>query len=146
MSYFRARRSDLWFVTEDDVVEMPRRPPGSRATLDPLSDTEWHHVRQLEHLLIAQDRNWHSVFEQSRIEPLEIAYEDFIEDFNGTIGTVLEFLGVGTQADAASLSPRLFKQGDAVSEAWVEEYLHRRDSIELESVGAPLSDPASRAD
>ena len=59
------------------------------------------------------------------------------DSFNGTVGAVLEFLGVGTRADAASLSPRLFKQGDEVSEAWVEEYLVRRDSIEPKPMQRP---------
>lgn len=134
MSYFRARRDDSWFRTGDGPSELPRRPKASRAAARPLNDREWQHVRLLEDLLVAWDASWRRFFEQSGIEPLEITYEDFIEDFNGTIGTVLEFLDVGMRADAASLNPRILKQGDETSESWAEEYLQRRDSIELEPV------------
>jgi LPS sulfotransferase NodH len=137
MSYFRAGRTGVWFVTEEDVADMARRPQGPQPAPRPLSDREWQHLRFLENLVIAHERNWRNFFDETGIEPLEIIYEEFIEDFNGTVGAVLEFLGVGTRADAASLSPRLFKQGDEVSEAWVEEYLVRRDSIEPKPMQRP---------
>lgn len=58
---------------------------------------------------------------ESDIIPLTIVYEDFIQDYEGTVMKVLGFLGV--PSDSASVSPpALDKLADDVAEEWVQRF------------------------
>jgi LPS sulfotransferase NodH len=62
---------------------------------------------------------------EGRIVPLNIFYEDFIEQYEQTIRNVLDYLGL----DASSVSipaPPLAKTADEVSEEWVQRFRRER--------------------
>ncbi|WP_025691272.1 Stf0 family sulfotransferase [Paenibacillus zanthoxyli] len=60
-------------------------------------------------------------FSESGIVPLTIVYEDFIQDFEGTVMKVLEFLDI--QADNISVAPpALDKLADDTAEQWVQRF------------------------
>lgn len=60
-------------------------------------------------------------FSESDIIPLTIVYEDFIQDYEGTVMKVLEFLGIPT-ADIKVAPPALDKLADEVAEQWVQRF------------------------
>lgn len=60
-------------------------------------------------------------FSESGIVPLTIVYEDFIQNYEGTIMKVLEYLELPT--DNINVAPPFFDRlADDVSEQWVQRY------------------------
>jgi LPS sulfotransferase NodH len=60
-------------------------------------------------------------FSESGIVPLTIVYEDFIQDYEGTVMKVLEFLNI--PSDNINVSPPSFdKLADDVAEQWVQRF------------------------
>ncbi|AIQ12961.1 Stf0 family sulfotransferase [Paenibacillus durus] len=60
-------------------------------------------------------------FSESDIVPLTIVYEDFIQDYEGTVIRMLEFLDV--QTDNINVAPpALDKLADDVAEQWVQRF------------------------
>lgn len=60
-------------------------------------------------------------FSEGKIIPLTIVYEDFIENYEGTVRNVLDFLGL----DSSSLeiiSPYYARLSDEISEEWSERF------------------------
>lgn len=60
-------------------------------------------------------------FSESDIMPLTIVYEDFIQDYEGTVMKVLEFLDIPT-IDVHVAPPALDKLADDVAEQWVQRF------------------------
>lgn len=60
-------------------------------------------------------------FSESDIIPLTIVYEDFIQDYEGTVIQVLELLGIPT-ANIEVAPPALDKLADDVAEQWVQRF------------------------
>ena len=63
-------------------------------------------------------------FAEGRIVPLNIYYEDFIQEYEQTIRTILSFIGVDDSAVTIP-PPPLAKTAEDVSEEWVQRF--RRD-------------------
>jgi len=64
-------------------------------------------------------------FSEGNITPLTIMYEDFIRQYEQTVGTTLEYL----ELDAGSVAvgpPQLTRTADAVSEEWVQRFRKER--------------------
>ncbi|REE69543.1 LPS sulfotransferase NodH [Paenibacillus taihuensis] len=60
-------------------------------------------------------------FTESNMMPLTIVYEDFIQDYEGTVRNVLEFLEV--PSEHVSIAPPAFdKLADDVAEQWVQRF------------------------
>lgn len=60
-------------------------------------------------------------FSESDIIPLTIVYEDFIQDYEGIVMKVLEFIGIPT-ANIKVAPPALDKLADEVAEHWVQRF------------------------
>lgn len=136
VSYFRAGRTGVWFVVGGDS----EHPVESEAPIEP----DFHNIRWLEDIVIEHDDHWRDFFEASGVPCLEVAYEDLVDDYPGTIGTVLEWLGAGSVADTSDLEPRLIKQADERSEEWLQRYLVVRDTIEPRPVKKKITPPSPR--
>ena len=64
-------------------------------------------------------------FSESNIVPLTIVYEDFIQDYEGTVMKVLEYLDI--PAEGVTVGPPAFdKLADDVAEQWVQRYREER--------------------
>lgn len=64
-------------------------------------------------------------FTESNIQPLTIVYEDFIQDYEGTVRNVLDYLDI--PADNVIIAPpALDKLADEVAEQWVQRYREER--------------------
>lgn len=64
-------------------------------------------------------------FAEGGITPLSIFYEDFDQNYDGTIRTILDYL----ELDSASVSitpPTLIKTADSLSEEWVQRFREER--------------------
>ncbi len=66
-------------------------------------------------------------FTEGNITPLTIIYEDFIQNYEQTIRTVLDFLEL--EADSITITPPpLSPTADSVSEEWVQRFRHERQN------------------
>lgn len=60
-------------------------------------------------------------FSESNILPLTIVYEDFVQDYEGTVMNILKFLDVETEH--VTIAPPAFdKLADDVAEQWVQRF------------------------
>jgi len=80
---------------------------------------------------------WKKYFRDKNINPVNVVYEDFIQDISGTISQVIkETLNVDFSPDD-SIPPLIHKQADSLS-----EYYYNRYRYELKEKGHVLADIA----
>ena len=119
ISYHRACQTDVWWQIEPGAqVEPDRAPREARPEprFDPVA------IAGLERLAVANDAKWQSFFAQCGADPLVITYEDLAADYAGTIGAILGWLGVAHPDAVRIRPPRLRRQADELSEAWLARY------------------------
>jgi LPS sulfotransferase NodH len=66
-------------------------------------------------------------FAEGNITPLNIFYEDFVQEYDQTIRTILDYLGLDSRS-AIVVPPSLAKTADAVSEEWVHRFREERQN------------------
>jgi LPS sulfotransferase NodH len=64
---------------------------------------------------------WEDFFDREPAAPLRLVYEEFTGSLDGTVGRILQFLGIAAPSDLRS-EPTLTKQADDVSELWIRLY------------------------
>ena len=82
----------------------------------------------VDHLKLRIDEHnaaWRGFFEGCGVEPMEVVYEEFVEDYEGTILWLLEGIGVPVPEDFAVTEPKMRRQADELSEEWVRLYNER---------------------
>ena len=68
------------------------------------------------------DAAWAEYFAAWQIKPLTIVYEDFIDDYAGTVAHILRYLEVSDPYVLDATAITLARQADSLSEAWVQRY------------------------
>jgi trehalose 2-sulfotransferase len=96
-------------------------------TTDPLKPTpplRYHFaaIDQLANESLMQDAAWAECFAAWQITPLTIVYEDFIDDYAGTVADILRYLEVSDPYVLDARAITLVRQADNLSEAWVQQY------------------------
>jgi LPS sulfotransferase NodH len=87
---------------------------------DPAFDP--HVVAGIEAVLVKRDSEWQSYFGDNNIAPFVVYYEDLAADYQGTIASVLKWLGV-PGADAIVVPRSRFKrQSNERNEEWLARY------------------------
>jgi LPS sulfotransferase NodH len=119
ISYHRACQTDVWWQIEPGAKAEPDGSP-REARPEPRFDPAA--IAALERLAVANDAKWRSFFDRCGADPLVITYEDLAADYAGTIGRILGWLGVAEPASARIRPPRLRRQADELSEAWLARY------------------------
>ncbi len=79
----------------------------------------------VDHLRLRIDEHnvaWRTFFERCGVEPVEVVYESLIEDYEETMGRVLEGVGVPLPDGFVPERPRMRRQADKLSEEWVRLY------------------------
>jgi len=66
-------------------------------------------------------------FAEGDIAPLTIVYEDFVQQYEQTIQTILDYLELDSRS-ATIAPPAMAKTADAVSEEWVQRFREERQS------------------
>jgi LPS sulfotransferase NodH len=66
-------------------------------------------------------------FAEGNIAPLNIFYEDFIQEYEKTVRTILDYLEVDSRSVTIA-SPALTKTADTVSEEWVQRFREERQN------------------
>jgi LPS sulfotransferase NodH len=82
----------------------------------------------VNHLKLRIDEHnaaWQGFFTGCGVEPLEVVYEDLVEDYEGTVTRVLAGIGIPLSENIAIVAPRMKRQADELSEKWVRLYNER---------------------
>lgn len=116
VSWWRAIQSGEW-----------HRPQGqgpSRSVLDQRADLEdKYSFEALHHLFVEaslREALIEEFFADAGLHPMTVVYEDFIRDYEGTVRSVLGFLGL--DVPKIILPQALERLADDVSEAWVQRF------------------------
>jgi trehalose 2-sulfotransferase len=126
-----ATQTEQWWAI-DGVEPEPREAPSK----DPAFDAT--EVARIEAALARGDLRWRSLFQDLRIEPLVVDYEDLAADYSVVLQRVLGWLGV-SPTEPVGASPRLRRQSDARSEGWLERYLKFKAA---QGLGSDFGEPA----
>ncbi|MCL4878167.1 MAG: sulfotransferase [Anaerolineae bacterium] len=84
---------------------------------------DFEYIDRLVQEIVLREAIWQEYFTECGIVPLSLTYEDYVEDQEGTVRAVLEYIGI-TPPAALTIMPVLKKQADALSEEWVQRYRH----------------------
>ena len=82
----------------------------------------------VNHLKLRIDEHnaaWQNIFEECGVEPMEVVYEELVEDYEGTVLWLLEGIGVPIPENFAITEPKMKRQADEISEEWVRLYNER---------------------
>lgn len=114
VSSWRASATGQYATAGGD--EPPKRPPYDR-----------HEINNLVALAERSDRAWKEWFAGQRIAPLELSYEDMVDDLEGNVRRILAFLHVDLPSVLPPLVPRLRRQADEYSERIIQRFLAGND-------------------
>ena len=134
LSYIWVRRDDklrqaisLWKAKQTKVYNSLQE--GSVTQAGELK-FDYDEIRKIVGRFAKQDDSWGTFFEQNGIEPFEVHYEAFAEDYEATTRKMVEFLGVDIPGDF-QVKPLTYKKlADETNEEWYKKYL------EIESQGS----------
>jgi LPS sulfotransferase NodH len=79
----------------------------------------------VNHLKLRIDEHnaaWQRFFQGCGVEPLEVVYEELVEDYEGTILRVLDGIGIPRPEYFVVARPTMKRQADEISEEWVRLY------------------------
>jgi trehalose 2-sulfotransferase len=82
----------------------------------------------VNHLKLRVDEHnaaWQGFFDGCGVEPLEVVYEDLVEDYEGTVLRLLDGIGISVPHNFTVKKPRTKRQADELSEEWVRLYDER---------------------
>ena len=82
----------------------------------------------VDHLKLRIDEHnaaWENFFEECDVEPMEVVYEEFVEDYEGTVSWLLEGIGISIPENFAVTEPKMKRQADELSEEWLRLYNER---------------------
>jgi LPS sulfotransferase NodH len=91
----------------------------------------------VDHLKLRIDEHnaaWLGFFEGCGVEPMEVVYEEFVEDYEGTVLWLLEGIGVPIPENFAVTEPKMRRQADELSDEWVHLY-NERASVKIAQKG-----------
>ncbi|MGO9560474.1 MAG: Stf0 family sulfotransferase [Acidimicrobiales bacterium] len=126
ISYYRAARSDVWFELREDDPAATEHNPAERPTF--AHEPAWGEIRYFENALETQERTWSRFFATTGIKPLELAYEELVDEPVEAVHRILALMDI-EPPDDLEIRPRLRRQSDDDTERWLERYLACRDSV-----------------
>jgi LPS sulfotransferase NodH len=128
ISYYRASRTGLWrsFDTRTSVHEAAERE----------LPFDYGMINQYLQVVNQSNAGWRTYFQHHRVKVLMIVYEKFVQNYEPTVHSVLEFLGI-ERAGVSVAPPRLQRQSAPRSLEWEQRFR------EIRKWGVPAPKPQS---
>jgi LPS sulfotransferase NodH len=82
----------------------------------------------VDHLKLRIDEHnaaWQDFFEECDVEPMEVVYEEFVENYLEKVLWLLDGIGISVPENFAVAEPKMRRQADELSEEWVRLYDER---------------------
>ena len=89
----------------------------------------------VDHLKLRIDEHnaaWEGFFEDCGVETVRIAYEDLVDDYEGTLLRLLEEIGINIPEGFVMEKPQMQRQANELSEEWVPRYEESARQRELD--------------
>jgi len=117
VSWWKAIKSNEW-----------HREKGQAAKTVDLSDAYLYDaINHLYNECSMREAAIQEFFSAGNIIPLTVVYEDFIQDYEGSINTILNFLNLNSES--VTIAPPYFTQlADELSEEWVQRFREERQN------------------
>jgi LPS sulfotransferase NodH len=115
VSWWRAIQSGEWHLPADE----PRKP------VDLSNAHSFDAINHLYYECSMREAGIQEFFAEDNITPLNIFYEDFIQEYEGTVRKILDYLELDSRSVTIA-PPALTKLVDAVSEEWVQRFREQR--------------------
>ncbi len=120
LSYYRA-------IYTGEVDERCVEPPDpSRGGPEPVLLQQ---VRWLEDMLIDWDAQWQAYFARCDVRPLEVSYEDIVENYQPTVERVLDYLGLASRPAVVDPAVTDSTVQSEWTQRWLDEYRAERDRL-----------------
>lgn len=113
VSFYKAIKTSEWRSTDRK----------SEAQLD----YDFDYIDLLIQELVMREAVWQAYFDECGVVPLSLTYEDYVEDQEGTLRLVLEYIGIEYPPNL-HIQPMLKKQADTLSEEWVQRYRQEKQA------------------
>jgi LPS sulfotransferase NodH len=72
--------------------------------------------------IIAGDHAWQQYFIEAGVTPFKVAYDQFVEESDGTLRAILEYLNIHIPPNHSFDRPKLKKMADALNDEWTQRY------------------------
>jgi LPS sulfotransferase NodH len=115
VSWWRAIQSGEWHLP----VNEQRKP------VDLSNAYSFDAINHLYNECSMREAGIQEFFAEGNITPLNIFYEDFVQNYEGTVRTILDYLELDSQS-AAIAPPALTKLADDISEEWAQRFREER--------------------
>ena len=117
VSWWRAIQSGEWHLSTDE----------QRKSIDLSNAYSFDAINHLYNECSMREAGIQEFFAEGNIVPLNIFYEDFVQEYEQTIRTILDYLELDSRS-AAIAPPALTKTADTVSEEWVQRFREERQN------------------
>jgi LPS sulfotransferase NodH len=111
VSLWRALQSWSWSSDQGPSPDEADHLRYSAAAID-------HLTRDIQ----AHEDEWQTYFRECGVEPYTVVYEEFVQDYEGTIRALLQHVGAPGRDAATIAQPRRRAQSDGLSRSWAERY------------------------
>jgi LPS sulfotransferase NodH len=118
ISWVRARQTQRWSLLQQGPAMRAR--PGEPIPEEPSYDREA--IASALDDIEQQESRWGQLLADEAADVLPVFYEDFCADVGSELTRVLEFLGLDCDLSMNPVRPRLQRQADSRTEAWVRRY------------------------
>jgi LPS sulfotransferase NodH len=115
ISYARSLQTNIWWDAEVDPVP--------NATTEPEAlRFDFELLTQSVARMVEEDSMWERYFEVIGVSPFVFEYEDLVDDIDGSVRSVLDFLGLELPTDYQCPAPRFRRQADEITANWERLY------------------------
>lgn len=127
----------VWVVRENRVAQAVswaiaaqtgKYSSPQKAKSDKESRFDFEYIDNLYRLIEESEAGWQNYFQQARIEPITIVYEEFVRDYEGTALRTLNSLGINIPENIKFGKKDLKKQANRINEEWIEKYKQMKAS------------------
>ena len=117
VSWWRAIQSGEWHLSSDE----------QRKPIDLSNAYSYDAINHLYNECSMREAGIQEFFAEGQITPLNIFYEDFVQEYEQTVRTILDYLELDSRS-VIIVPPALTKTADAVSEEWVQRFREERQN------------------
>lgn len=111
VSLWRALQSWSWSSGEGASPDEADHLRYSAAAID-------HLIRDIQ----AHEDEWQAYFRECGVVPYAVVYEEFVQDYEGTISAILHHVGAPGADQATVAPPQRRAQSDGLSQSWADRF------------------------
>ena len=111
ISFWKAYQTGVWGVGAAKLTEPGRAPA-----------FDYDGITKVFQMLVTHEAGIDEFAARSGIAPFTVVYETFVDSYEETLRAVLDSLGIEVPAELVLDAPRMSRQANAESDAWVEQY------------------------